>query len=390
MRDKAAFSGGLSFISLSDLFQILGGNNATGRLQITSQYAPAPGMVYFVNGNPVNAAIGPLQGLEAIYALFGWSEGEFQFNEERVQVERLVKNSWMQIVLDALRLLDDGEIKNLGPALSVQMPMVRGGGPTHDERDSLPFIRGPLVDYAYVLKEEEFHDGDTIVTEGGYGSWIWIILEGKVKIMRETSGGPMAIARLGQGCFIGTFTSLLFSEYARSATVQAVGEVRLGLLDTLRLSGEYSSLSTEFRKLLISLAGRLTKITDRALDAPNQKSLNTVFRQDKELIIEKGSSKEEIFTIAEGESYVISQTSEGHLPLLTLHRDDVFGHMPFIDIGHEPRYASVFGSKDLKVNKLDMDKLRKEYDQLSEVFRHLIDNVSNCISVTTKTARHLN
>jgi hypothetical protein len=169
-----------------------------------------------------------------------------------------------------------------------------------------------------------------------------------------------------------------------------VGEVRLGLLDTLRLSGEYSSLSTEFRKLLISLAGRLTKITDRALDAPNQKSLNTVFRQDKELIIEKGSSKEEIFTIAEGESYVISQTSEGHLPLLTLHRDDVFGHMPFIDIGHEPRYASVFGSKDLKVNKLDMDKLRKEYDQLSEVFRHLIDNVSNCISVTTKTARHLN
>jgi len=293
----------------------------------------------------------------------------------------VVSHGGMQIVLDAMRLLDDGKIKNVGPAM--------GGAETEaDKRDDLPVIKGPFVDYTYMVREERFCDGETIVTEGAYGSWIWVILEGEVEILRDTPKGPAAIARLGHGCFIGTFTSLLYSEFARSATARSVGKVHLGLLDTLQLSGEYASLSSDFRRLLVSLAGRLTKITDRALNTSVQKDSDFELPQNNEVIIQKGCTEEALFSIAEGESYLIGRTSKGPLPLLTLRKDDVFGNVSFIDLGHEPHCASFLGSKDLKLNRLDTDSLRKEYDQLSGTFRNLIDNMGSCISRTTRRACH--
>ena len=93
MEIKSEFSGGLRFISLPDIFQILGGNNATGTLEITSKYAPNPGKIYFVDGEPVNASIGPLNGVEAIYALFGWTEGKFEFHKGEVDQAGTRKNS---------------------------------------------------------------------------------------------------------------------------------------------------------------------------------------------------------------------------------------------------------------------------------------------------------
>ena len=49
MNDGPALSGKLSFISLADLFQVLGGNSSTGILKITSQYLPNPGQIYFID-----------------------------------------------------------------------------------------------------------------------------------------------------------------------------------------------------------------------------------------------------------------------------------------------------------------------------------------------------
>ena len=88
MSGKVVLTGGLKFTSLADLFQIIGGNNSTGTLRINSQFTPDPGIIYFVRGNPVNASDGHLRGLEAIYALFGRTEGNFEFIDGRVSVER--------------------------------------------------------------------------------------------------------------------------------------------------------------------------------------------------------------------------------------------------------------------------------------------------------------
>jgi CRP-like cAMP-binding protein len=375
MYDKAELAGDLRFVGLPDLFQVLGGNNNTGILHITSQYAPIPGLIYFINGNPVNATFGSLHGLDAIYALFGWTEGKFEFHQQAVQVQRVVNNSRMEIILDALRMLDDGIIKKVGPPSLGEVFPVQSSR----EKDTLPVIKGPLVNYMYILDEEEFSDGERIVVEGAHGNWIWVILEGEVKITKRTSNGPMTIARLGEGSTIGTIKCLAWREHVRSATATAVGNVQLGVLDSEHLAEEYTRLTSQFRELLLSLDARLGKITDTAVELFMQKDKAHGLIGDKKVVINEG-----LFTITEGEAYVVRRTPQGYLSLLTLKKDDVFGYAQFMDIGHELRCASVTASKDLRINRLDTDSLRKEYARLSPVLKGLIENVATCVSLTTR------
>ncbi len=388
MAEKAALSGKLNFVTLPDIFQILGGNNSTGSLYIRSEYAPAVGRIYFVNGNPINAIDGSQKGKEALYALFGWTEGKFEFHVEKVNVGRAFNCSRMEIVLDALKMIDDGEIRRVGPESQEEniKNIEKSEGSKPSVNKGMPILKGPFVVYVFVIDEEKYHDGDQIVKEGGHGKWIWVIMEGTVTVTKEVAGSPTTIARLGEGSFIGTFTSFLFQANIRSATITAEGEVRLGLLDNERLSIEYGSLSHGLRTMLLSLERRLRNITTQAMSQKEDKSYEVP--SDLRPVMKKGCKKEQLFLITEGEALVVGKNSEGDLPLLTLGKDDFFGYVPFWETGHEPRSATVYGSKDLKANKLKLEKLQQEYDNLSGTFKNLIDNVSSYIALTTKMLRH--
>ena len=389
MAGKASLSGNLSFITLPDLFQILGGNGSTGSLYIRSDYAPAIGRIYFDKGNPINAIDGFHKGKEAIYTLFGWTEGNFEFHEEKVNVTRAINASRMEIVLDALKMIDDGAIKKLGPE-SPDKEEKNTGGSKAGGKGALPILKGPFIDYVFVIDEEEYSPGSEIIKEGGHGKWIWVIMEGIVNITKEVDGNPLTIARLGEGSFIGTFTSFLFKENIRSATVTTETEVRLGLLDNERLSIEYASLSEGFRTILLSLDRRLRNITDRAAALSSEDEGANELPKNKRPIIKLGSTKEKLYLITQGEASVVGRNSERDLPLVTLRKGDFFGYVPFWDTGHEPRAAAVFGSQDIKANQLRLEKLQVEYDGLSSTFRNLIDNVSSNISLTTKLLYQIN
>jgi hypothetical protein len=383
MGDKAALAGSLSFLSLADIFQILGGNASTGVLRITSQHAPDPGLIYFLKGDPIHATIGPLSGVDAVYALFGWLEGKFEFSEEEVNTTRAIKQGRMEIVLDAMRMLDDGLIKQVGP---VSLEEAASGEESGAGPGKKRIVTGPLVDYSFVLNEEEYQDGEKIVKEGGHGRWIWVILRGSVTVSKETSNGTMILSYLGKGCFIGSFTALTFSEYTRSATITALGDVQLGLLDTELLYEEFASLSSDFRRVLLSLDGRLRKITNRATELFMKEDKYQGFSKDKKVIFEKGSSKKEAFSIVEGEAYVVGQTQKGYLPLVTLEENEIFGYIPFMDMGHEPQSALVLASNDLKTDSLNTDRLQKEHEHLSGTFRNMIFNECTSVIITTKLA----
>jgi hypothetical protein len=161
---NAVLSGNLRFLNLAELLQLLGSNNSTGVLRITNKYTPEPGIVFFVKGNPVHALNDKLSGLEAIFSLFGWSEGEFAFSEEGYDGQTTIKKSRMEIILDGLRKLDDGEIERLEP-VAFETTSAR----PDKKKSSLPIIKGPLVDYLHVVDEEEFFEGEEIT---GFGlSW---------------------------------------------------------------------------------------------------------------------------------------------------------------------------------------------------------------------------
>ncbi|MFH1489601.1 MAG: cyclic nucleotide-binding domain-containing protein [Pseudomonadota bacterium] len=386
MDRKTALAGSLHFTGMPDIFQILAGNGSTGVLELVSQYAPHRGLVYFRNGDPINAVYGPLNGIKAVYALFGWTEGKFEFYKEELRMGRVIRQNRMEIVLDALRMLDDGEIKEIGPHRFHDPGF--GEVPGKDGDEGTPVIKGPMIDYVYVVKEEVFKDGAKIVKQGDHGKWMWIVFDGVVRVSRETPEGSLNIARLGEGAFIGTFRALPFGEYERCATVTAEGDVRLCLLDAEPLYSEYACLSPMFRRLLLSLDRRLRSVTNRAVDLYRTENHEGDFIKNKKIFIQQGAPHQELFTIRKGSALIVGQDRGVDLPLVSLEENDVFGSFPFLDFGHEPRSASVFTTKGFQVDRLDVQGLQEEYNNLSSTFRNLIYYVGTCIFMTTRLAYH--
>lgn len=377
----SVLSGNLKFLNLGEIIQLLGSSSSTGVLRLKSKYAQQPGLVYIVNGNPIDASTGSATGLDAVNALFGWLDGEFEFSEEKVAKKNVIKKSRMEIMLDGLSLLDDGHIEILGPVTYDQ----KSKDPSAKE-PALPIIRGPLVDYMYVVDEEEVYDGSTITVEGKHGSWFWVILEGIGDIYKETPEGPLTILRIGEGAFVGSIASFLVSGSVRSATIKAVGNVQMGVLDSQRLSIDYSKMSSDFRRFAISLDKRLKQVTDRAVDIQLKKILIEEFVKGKKPVMKQGESTEKLFMIEAGEACIVRKAKHGYVPLATLGKRDFYGYVPFLDMGQEPFSAMVLGSEDLAVSEIDPEIFQNEHNQLSTTFKNIIDHLATCISVTTIVA----
>ncbi len=384
MNNSGNFQGELDFISLADLFQILGENNSTGALLLKNDCFPYQGVIYFEKGNPVNATNGSLLGLKALYSLFGWIKGKFVFVKGENKTSHLIKQNRMQIVLDALRMLDDGLINKFGDSLSHGVIPINETNIIKAEKKTI--IYDSAVVYQHIIEEEEFHNGDKIVSEGCYGNWVWVNLGGIVKVTKKTSKGNVIIANLKEGCFIGSLAAFLHGNNCRSATVTAFGEVHLGLLDSQRLSGEYTSLSKEFKGILLSLSRRLRGITNRVIDLHRKKYIPDGFTKGKQIIMKKGSKNKGLFTIKEGKIDIVGSTKKGDIPLLTLGRNDTFGYFPFMDFGHEPGNVLVLATKDIKAERVNDRLIKEEYAQLSGTLKGLISNVGTCICNTTKLA----
>jgi CRP-like cAMP-binding protein len=109
------------------------------------------------------------------------------------------------------------------------------------------------IDPFLILEEEEYEDGDVILREGTSTDWIYIILEGRVRIQKSTPRvvGEMAFLEKGK--------------VPRAASAVALGYVRLGVLDHDKLTKEYDLLSPLFKKLILTLVRRLRYVTDAAV-----------------------------------------------------------------------------------------------------------------------------
>ena len=380
MNSGLAFAGNLAFLNLGELLQLLGTTVGTGTLRITSKYFPDTGLIYIEKGNPINAAIGQQMGLEAIYALFGWTDGQFEFIQEDINVEKIIKQSRMELILDGLRLLDEGKTQKVGPAAKQQDT----GSET--KSSSLPLIKGPLVDYTYVVDEESFYGGDEIVREGNHGDWIWVILEGVVEIMKESDQGQAKMLRLGDGAFLGSVASLLAGNNVRSATITAIGNVQLGMLDSQQLSSELVNRSNDYKNLVKCLDQRLKQVTSTAFDIYLKTENMTEWIKNKKPVIKQGQKEDRLFKIVNGEAIVARETDQGILPLVRLAKGDFFGNMPFLDMGHEPDSASVFSSPDLKLSTVDVEVLKNENKAVSSTLRNILEHLASCISVTSLLA----
>lgn len=379
MNNNVSLSGSLNFLNLGELLNLLGTNGSSGVLHIKTNHSSQAGLVYLDKGNPINAVNGSVTGLDAIFSLFGWTDGQFEFVQENVTCEKEITKSRMEIILDGLRLLDEGKIKKLGPANAA----TKTGTETKTVSGKLPLIKGPLVDYSYVVDEEGFHDGDEIVQEGNHGDWIWVILEGTAEIIKQADSGPIEILRIGDGAFLGSVAALISGGRVRTATVKAVGNVQLGMLDSQLLANELANVSAEFKGLLSSIDSRLKQVINMAAAYKNNNNhFDNLIKSQKQLI-KQGQKEERLFTIKDGEAIIARQSDKGYVPLAKLKKGDYFGKIPFLDMGHEPYSAAVFSSENLKLAAVDTDKLKSEHEELSSTLKNIIGHLATSVSVTT-------
>jgi CRP-like cAMP-binding protein len=374
MTEGTLFSGNLDFFSLPDLLQMLGNNGATGILRLYGPHSPHPGLIYFDEGQPIHALSDDKLGLEALYSLFGWLTGDFFFSREKFNVPRTIHHSRMQLILDGLKMLDDGEVAVFGPTETGRQPR------------NLDFnlVHGPLVDYMAVVDEERYVAGQQIMVEGAYGSWIWVILEGQVELLRETPEGALKLLSLGEGAFIGNMTSFNIHGHIRRVSCVAATDVVLGVLDLQRLSAEYSRMSREMRAVALSLDRRLAQATDRLVMFRREEiDLHPDLEAPAPV---EAPADEGLYFITEGQAAVVWQKASVPFVLARLGTKDVFGRIPFADIGHEPHSAAVIGDAALAFQPMDRVALETEYRTLSLTFQNFFKSMINALAVTTRLA----
>ncbi|MBW2517356.1 MAG: cyclic nucleotide-binding domain-containing protein [Deltaproteobacteria bacterium] len=380
MNNAVSLSGSLSFLNLGELLNLLGSNGSSGVLRIKSSYKAEAGLVYLDKGNPIDATNGTSSGIEAIFSLFGWTDGSFEFVEEEPTCQKTITKSRMEIILDGLRLLDEGKIEKLGPTATAstdqtEKTIVSG---------KVPLIKGPLVDYSYVVDEEGFYDGDEIVQEGNHGDWIWVILEGIAEISKKAANGSIEILRIGDGAFLGSVAALISGGRVRTATVTAVGNVQLGMLDSQLLANELANVSTDFKNILISVDSRLKQVVEMAVKIKQNQHDPASYIKGKKQLIKQGQDEDRLFAIKGGQVVIARQTEKGYVPLAQLKKGDFFGRIPFLDMGHEPYSAAVFSSDDLKLSAVDTKKLESEHQELSSTLRNIIEHLATAVSVSTR------
>ncbi len=101
-----ALSGQLSDLSLAELIEFFCNQRKTGRLKVA--YEVAPGYFYFDRGDLVDARVGSLNGVEAIYYSLTLANASFKFSPSFEATRRTIHQPWTQVTLEGLRRLDEG------------------------------------------------------------------------------------------------------------------------------------------------------------------------------------------------------------------------------------------------------------------------------------------
>ena len=74
-----------------------------------------------------------------------------------------------------------------------------------------------------------YRDHETIIRQGDVGNSMYVIQEGEVEILKVHNGNAVRLAVLGSGDIFGELS--LFGDDKRTATVRALGDVRVITVD---------------------------------------------------------------------------------------------------------------------------------------------------------------
>ncbi|MCI0342283.1 MAG: DUF4388 domain-containing protein [Planctomycetales bacterium] len=106
---RAGITGKLRDMPLSDVVQMLGQQRKTGALKIRSGPGRGDdrGVIYFVEGEVVDARANEKTGEEGFYQLMELDDGTFQFVGEGARQDRTIARKTHNLLLEAMRVRDE-------------------------------------------------------------------------------------------------------------------------------------------------------------------------------------------------------------------------------------------------------------------------------------------
>ena len=107
-----ALTGHLSDLSLSELIEFFCNQRKSGRLKVL--YPQGAGYFYLQAGSVVDARIGVLHGIDAVYYALTLPNAQFEFSVDVEAEKRTINQPWTQVVLEGLRRLDE----NIAPSVA--------------------------------------------------------------------------------------------------------------------------------------------------------------------------------------------------------------------------------------------------------------------------------
>src|SRR5829696_926625 len=107
-----ALTGHLSDLSLSELIEFFCNQRKSGCLKVL--YPRGAGYFYLQSGSVVDAHIGVLHGIDAVYYALTLPNAQFEFSADAEAKNRTINQPWTQVVLEGLRRLDE----NISPGVA--------------------------------------------------------------------------------------------------------------------------------------------------------------------------------------------------------------------------------------------------------------------------------
>ena len=117
---------------------------------------------------------------------------------------------------------------------------------------------------SFVRNHLTFKQGQSIFEEGSQARYIFVIMQGKVRIRKHTPQGMVTLAVLEKGHVLGETSFFDKAAKLRSAAAVAETDVVLGVLNREKLEQELSLISPIQQEILAGLARRIRLTTATA------------------------------------------------------------------------------------------------------------------------------
>ena len=105
-----------------------------------------------------------------------------------------------------------------------------------------------------------YEDGETIIQQGDVGNCMYVIQEGKVGVFVKQGRQEVQLATRSEGDFVGEMA--IFERDVRSATIRALGQVRLLTIDKKNFLRRISQDPSLAFRIVETMSGRIRALSE--------------------------------------------------------------------------------------------------------------------------------